>query len=85
MIYLDVDFYPKLNNLTTKAEIDMKKYENQGSKDTCSGFGAKSTELVKNEKWCSTLCRRIGSLKFDDFKKPPRKGFFQIGIAEAND
>lgn len=48
----------------------MKKYENTGSKDTRSGFGAGMTELgQKNENVVALCADLIGSLKFDDFKK----------------
>ena len=48
----------------------MKKYINQGSKDTRSGFGAGITELgQKNENVVALCADLIGSLKFDDFKK----------------
>ena len=63
----------------------MKKYINQGSKDTRSGFGAGMTELgQKNENVVALCADLIGSLKFDDFKKNHPERFFQIGIAEAN-
>src|SRR3954463_10132098 len=68
-----------------KAIIKMKKYENTGSKDTRSGFGAGLTELgQKNENVVALCADLIGSLKFDDFKKNHPERFFQIGIAEAN-
>jgi transketolase len=63
----------------------MKKYTNQGSKDTRSGFGAGMTELGnKNENVVALCADLIGSLKFDDFKKNHPERFFQVGIAEAN-
>lgn len=63
----------------------MKKYENQGSKDTRSGFGAGLTELgQKNENVVALCADLIGSLKMDDFKKNHPERFFQVGIAEAN-
>ncbi|AOC95565.1 MULTISPECIES: transketolase C-terminal domain-containing protein [Flavobacterium] len=63
----------------------MKKYENTGSKDTRSGFGAGMTELgQKNENVVALCADLIGSLKFDEFKKNHPERFFQIGIAEAN-
>jgi transketolase len=47
----------------------MKKYENTGSKDTRSGFGAGLTELgQKNENVVALCADLIGSLKMDDFK-----------------
>ena len=63
----------------------MKKYENTGSKDTRSGFGAGMTELgQKNEKVVALCADLIGSLKLDEFIKNHPERFFQIGIAEAN-
>lgn len=63
----------------------MKKYENTGSKDTRSGFGAGLTELGQTNENVVALCADlIGSLKMDDFKKNHPERFFQIGIAEAN-
>ena len=63
----------------------MKKYENTGSKDTRSGFGAGLSELGKTNENVVALCADlIGSLKMDDFKKNHPERFFQIGIAEAN-
>ncbi|MBD3582844.1 transketolase family protein [Flavobacterium selenitireducens] len=63
----------------------MKKYENTGSKDTRSGFGAGLTELGQTNENVVALCADlIGSLKMDDFKKNHPDRFFQIGIAEAN-
>ena len=63
----------------------MKTYENQGNKDTRSGFGAGLTELGKTNENVVALCADlIGSLKMDDFKTNHPERFFQIGIAEAN-
>ena len=63
----------------------MRKYENTGSKDTRSGFGAGLAELGKSNKNVVALCADlIGSLKMDEFKKNHPERFFQIGIAEAN-
>ncbi|WP_299891798.1 transketolase family protein [uncultured Lacinutrix sp.] len=63
----------------------MKTYENQGNKDTRSGFGAGLTELGKTNENVVALCADlIGSLKMDDFKKNHPERFFQVGIAEAN-
>lgn len=63
----------------------MTKYENTGSKDTRSGYGAGMTELgQKNENVVALCADLIGSLKLDDFKKNHPDRFFQIGIAEAN-
>lgn len=63
----------------------MKTYENQGNKDTRSGFGAGLTELGEtNDKVVALCADLIGSLKMDDFKKNHPERFFQVGIAEAN-
>ncbi|MFT5242546.1 MAG: transketolase [Psychroserpens sp.] len=63
----------------------MKIYENQGNKDTRSGFGAGLTELGQTNENVVALCADlIGSLKMDDFKKNHPERFFQVGIAEAN-
>ncbi len=63
----------------------MKKYTNQGSKDTRSGFGAGLTELGKTNPNVVALCADLtGSLKMGDFKKNNPDRFFQVGIAEAN-
>ncbi|RZJ31052.1 MAG: transketolase family protein [Flavobacterium sp.] len=63
----------------------MTKYQNTGSKDTRSGFGAGLTELgQKNENVVALCADLIGSLKMDDFKKNHPERFFQVGIAEAN-
>jgi transketolase len=63
----------------------MKTYENQGSKDTRSGFGAGLTELGRTNPNVVALCADlIGSLKMDQFIEENPERFFQIGIAEAN-
>jgi transketolase len=63
----------------------MKKYTDQGSKDTRSGFGAGLLELGKTNKNVVALCADLtGSLKMDAFKKEFPDRFFQVGIAEAN-
>lgn len=63
----------------------MKKYIDQGKKDTRSGFGAGLTELGKTNENVVALCADlIGSLKMDEFKKNHPERFFQVGIAEAN-
>jgi len=63
----------------------MTKYENTGSKDTRSGYGAGMTQLGQTNENVVALCADlIGSLKLDDFKKNHPERFFQIGIAEAN-
>ncbi|NNG10476.1 MAG: transketolase family protein [Arenibacter sp.] len=63
----------------------MKKYTDQGKKDTRSGFGAGLTELGRTNPKVVALCADlVGSLKMDDFIKENPSRFFQIGIAEAN-
>ncbi len=63
----------------------MKKFENSGSKDTRSGFGAGLQELGKTNENVVALCADlIGSLKMDAFIKDNPDRFFQAGIAEAN-
>lgn len=63
----------------------MKKYTDQGAKDTRSGFGAGLLELGKTNENVVALCADLtGSLKMDAFKKEFPERFFQVGIAEAN-
>jgi len=63
----------------------MKVYENTGSKDTRSGFGAGLTELGRTNENVVALCADlIGSLKMQTFIDENPERFFQIGIAEAN-
>ncbi len=63
----------------------MKKYTDQGSKDTRSGFGAGLLELGKTNENVVALCADLtGSLKMDAFKEAFPDRFFQVGIAEAN-
>jgi transketolase len=63
----------------------MKKYEDQGSKDTRSGFGAGLLELGRSNPNVVGLCADlIGSLKMGDFKDEFPDRFIQVGIAEAN-
>ncbi|WP_298352186.1 transketolase C-terminal domain-containing protein [uncultured Dokdonia sp.] len=63
----------------------MKTYENTGSKDTRSGFGAGMTELGRTNLNVVSLCADlIGSLKIQTFIDENPERFFQIGIAEAN-
>jgi transketolase len=63
----------------------MKKYTDQGQKDTRSGFGDGLTELGKTNPKVVAMCADlIGSLKMGEFKKNHPERFFQIGIAEAN-
>jgi transketolase len=63
----------------------MKTYENTGSKDTRSGFGAGLSALGKSNENVVALCADLtGSLKMDAFKANHPERFFQVGIAEAN-
>ena len=63
----------------------MKKYINQGSKDTRSGFGEGLTELGRINEEVVALCADLtGSLKMEVFAKENPNRFFQTGIAEAN-
>ena len=59
----------------------MKKYINQGSKDTRSGFGAGMTELgQKNENVVALCADLIGSLKFDDSRKTTQSVFSKLEL-----
>lgn len=63
----------------------MKTYNNKGTVDTRSGFGAGLEELGKKNPNVVALCADLtGSLKMDAFKKNHPERFFQVGIAEAN-
>jgi len=63
----------------------MKKYIDQGKKDTRSGFGAGMTELGRSNPKVVSLCADlVGSLKIDQFIEENPERFFQVGIAEAN-
>lgn len=63
----------------------MKKYTDQGAKDTRSGFGAGLSELGANNPKVVALCADLtGSLKMDAFAKAHPDRFYQVGIAEAN-
>ncbi|MEO1012236.1 MAG: transketolase C-terminal domain-containing protein [Bacteroidota bacterium] len=63
----------------------MKKYIDQGKKDTRSGYGAGMTELGRTHPNVVALCADlVGSLKIQDFINENPERFFQIGIAEAN-
>lgn len=63
----------------------MKKYTDQGAKDTRSGFGAGLSELGANNPEVVALCADLtGSLKMDAFAKEHPDRFYQVGIAEAN-
>ena len=63
----------------------MKKFINQGDKDTRSGFGEGLTELGRNNTEVVALCADLtGSLKMNTFAEENPDRFFQVGIAEAN-
>ena len=63
----------------------MKKYTDQGSKDTRSGFGAGMTELGRTNPKVVSLCADlVASLKIQPFIDAHPERFFQVGIAEAN-
>ncbi len=63
----------------------MKKYTDQGKKDTRSGFGVGLAELGrKNDKVVALCADLVGSLKMDEFISENPERFFQVGIAEAN-
>jgi len=63
----------------------MKKFINQGDKDTRSGFGEGLTELGRNNSEVVALCADLtGSLKMNSFADENPERFFQVGIAEAN-
>ena len=63
----------------------MKKFINQGNKDTRSGFGAGLLEIGCKNKNIVALCADLtGSLKMNEFKNEFPERFFQVGIAEAN-
>ena len=63
----------------------MKVYENQGNKDTRSGFGAGLSELGETNENVVALCADLtGSLKMNDFADRFPERFVQVGIAEAN-
>ena len=63
----------------------MKKYTDQGKKDTRSGFGAGIAELGRRNPKVVALCADlVGSLKLDEFIAENPERFFQVGIAEAN-
>ena len=63
----------------------MKKYIDQGSKDTRSGYGAGMTELGRTNPKVVALCADlVGSLKIQEFIDENPDRFFQVGIAEAN-
>jgi transketolase len=63
----------------------MKKFTDQGSKDTRSGFGAGLSELGANNPNVVALCADLtGSLKMNAFADAYPDRFYQVGIAEAN-
>lgn len=63
----------------------MKKYIDQGQKDTRSGFGDGMTELGRNNPRVVALCADlVGSLKIETFIAENPERFVQVGIAEAN-
>ena len=63
----------------------MRKFSNQGDKDTRSGFGEGLTELGRNNSEVVALCADLtGSLKMNSFADENPERFFQVGIAEAN-
>lgn len=63
----------------------MVKYENSGSKDTRSGFGAALDILGDTNPNVVALCADlIGSLKMEPFVAKHPERFIQTGIAEAN-
>lgn len=63
----------------------MKKYQDQGAKDTRSGFGAGLAELGNTHPQVVALCADLtGSLKMNAFKDAHPDRFYQVGIAEAN-
>lgn len=63
----------------------MKKYTDQGKKDTRSGFGVGLAELGRtNDKVVALCADLVGSLKMDEFISENPERFFQVGIAEAN-
>ncbi len=63
----------------------MKKYIDQGKKDTRSGYGAGMTELGRTNPKVVALCADlVGSLKIQEFINENPERFFQVGIAEAN-
>ena len=63
----------------------MKRFEDQGKRDTRSGFGAGLTELGRSNEKVVALCADLtGSLKMNTFKDENPDRFFQVGVAEAN-
>ncbi|PHS03923.1 MAG: transketolase [Kordia sp.] len=63
----------------------MKKYIDQGKKDTRSGFGAGLAAVGKANENVVALCADlVGSLKMDEFIANNPERFFQMGITEAH-
>jgi len=63
----------------------MKKYIDQGKKDTRSGFGAGLAAVGKSNENVVALCADlVGSLKMDEFIANNPERFFQMGITEAH-
>lgn len=63
----------------------MKKYIDQGKKDTRSGFGAGLAAVGKKNENVVALCADlVGSLKMNEFIDNNPERFFQMGITEAN-
>ena len=63
----------------------MRRFFDQGSIDTRSGFGVGLAELGKTNKNVVALCADlVGSLKMDKFISENPERFIQVGIAEAN-
>lgn len=61
------------------------RYENLGSRDTRSGFGAGLLELgEKDERIVALSADLAGSVKMEAFAKRFPERFFQCGVAEAN-
>ncbi len=62
-----------------------RRYENLGSKDTRSGFGAALLELGERDERIVALAADLaGSVKMEAFAKRFPERFFQCGVAEAN-
>jgi len=63
----------------------MKKYIDQGKKDTRSGFGAGLAAVGKANENVVALCADlVGSLKMNEFIDNNPERFFQMGITEAH-
>ncbi len=67
------------------AKEQKQQYENQGNKDTRSGFGEGLYELGKSNPDVVALCADLtGSLKMNKFAEAFPDRFYQVGVAEAN-